>query len=687
MAETDVGLELPIGLTEQKFAQQLARIEAAAIRSSQRAQQAFVRTNSEIGRSFSGMSKGATASLQNVAFQAQDVFTQIAGGQGVARALSQQLPQLLGGFGALGAVIGVAVAGGIPLISMLMETSEEAKSLDDILKDLEGTSKDYQSAIKELLTPMGEMYDLFGDNAEQAREMQQALADLARIRLADSISTAVNAVYAQFDGVKAALAEIRRQEQGLTDPITRGMAETGVAIQVEEIRRQFGLTREEAEALSRALDKVDMAETVQEQVTAMNEVIALAQSALSSEINLSDERRAGLEALIKMGLEINRNAAAIESSADGAQSLADNTGRAADEGARLAGTDMASGIAAAAANAMTLAQRLAMAADQAAAIGSASAPVDVSEKGFFKPDLNRFGNPYAGEGGAGPSTSSRPKERPIQMDADWGWSTAKGGGGGGGGKKRDEYAQSIERLQERIDLMKQETAAFTEAAGAQGLYGDAADYAKVKAELLNAAQKQGMAITPELSAKIEEQARAYAQAAQDAEYARQKIEAVQDASEKGEDALGDVFGAILEGSDAAKKAVASLLMEIAKIQLQKGLLSLLDSAGGGGVTGFLGSLLSFDGGGYTWDGPRSGGLDGKGGRLAMLHPRETVIDHTKGQRASAAPQVVNVVVTANDYFDARVDQRAGVVSRAHVAAANRQLPDRMSDITKNPRRR
>lgn len=41
-------------------------------------------------------------------------------------------------------------------------------------------------------------------------------------------------------------------------------------------------------------------------------------------------------------------------------------------------------------------------------------------------------------------------------------------------------------------------------------------------------------------------------------------------------------------------------------------------------------VRSFDGGGYTWDGPRVGGLDGKGGRLAMLHPRETVIDHTRG---------------------------------------------------------
>ena len=57
-----------------------------------------------------------------------------------------------------------------------------------------------------------------------------------------------------------------------------------------------------------------------------------------------------------------------------------------------------------------------------------------------------------------------------------------------------------------------------------------------------------------------------------------------------------------------------------------------------GVVAATGSLVSdimsvaspsFDGGGYTGNGSRSGGLDGKGGFWAMMHPQETVIDHTK----------------------------------------------------------
>jgi hypothetical protein len=39
---------------------------------------------------------------------------------------------------------------------------------------------------------------------------------------------------------------------------------------------------------------------------------------------------------------------------------------------------------------------------------------------------------------------------------------------------------------------------------------------------------------------------------------------------------------------------------------------------------------SFEGGGFTGYGSRSGGIDGRGGFAAVLHPNETVIDHTKG---------------------------------------------------------
>jgi len=67
---------------------------------------------------------------------------------------------------------------------------------------------------------------------------------------------------------------------------------------------------------------------------------------------------------------------------------------------------------------------------------------------------------------------------------------------------------------------------------------------------------------------------------------------------------------------------------------------------------------SFEGGGFTGMGSRTGGIDGKGGFPAILHPNETVIDHTKGQGAG---MTVNVNITANDTkgFDELLYKRRG----------------------------
>jgi hypothetical protein len=83
----------------------------------------------------------------------------------------------------------------------------------------------------------------------------------------------------------------------------------------------------------------------------------------------------------------------------------------------------------------------------------------------------------------------------------------------------------------------------------------------------------------------------------------------------------------------------SILQTLASAAIKNAINSLFGTITGGssGSTGNLvGSILkifsgttSFEGGGYTGSGPRSGGLDGRGGRLAMVHPNETVIDHEK----------------------------------------------------------
>ena len=84
---------------------------------------------------------------------------------------------------------------------------------------------------------------------------------------------------------------------------------------------------------------------------------------------------------------------------------------------------------------------------------------------------------------------------------------------------------------------------------------------------------------------------------------------------------------------------------------------------------------SFEGGGYTGMGARSGGIDGKGGFPAILHPNETIIDHTKGQ--SDRPVTVNFNITANDTsgFDQLLQSRRGqIIGIINQAVNNRGRP-------------
>ena len=82
---------------------------------------------------------------------------------------------------------------------------------------------------------------------------------------------------------------------------------------------------------------------------------------------------------------------------------------------------------------------------------------------------------------------------------------------------------------------------------------------------------------------------------------------------------------------------------------------------------------SFSGGGYTGQGIRAGGMDGKGGFMAMVHPNETVIDHTKGQSMQAAPTVnFNISTVDAAGFDQLLASRKGLITSIINNAMNNQ---------------
>lgn len=89
--------------------------------------------------------------------------------------------------------------------------------------------------------------------------------------------------------------------------------------------------------------------------------------------------------------------------------------------------------------------------------------------------------------------------------------------------------------------------------------------------------------------------------------------------------------------DAFKSMTRQIISELYRVFVVKRITGFITNAFLGATVGPMQGPnlpgMRFEGGGYTGSGARAGGLDGKGGFMAMLHPNETVIDHTKGQGA------------------------------------------------------
>lgn len=102
-------------------------------------------------------------------------------------------------------------------------------------------------------------------------------------------------------------------------------------------------------------------------------------------------------------------------------------------------------------------------------------------------------------------------------------------------------------------------------------------------------------------------------------------------------------------------------------------ITMIGSIFDGSLAKAVDGIQNLDGGGYTGNGIRAGGLDGKGGRLAMIHPQETVIDHTKGQAIQSAPTVnFNISTVDAAGFDQLLASRKGLITSIINNAMNNQ---------------
>lgn len=209
-----------------------------------------------------------------------------------------------------------------------------------------------------------------------------------------------------------------------------------------------------------------------------------------------------------------------------------------------------------------------------------------------------------------PGASVRPQTRPDDIDFGFPDPVTSGGGGGGGGTAGT--SRQIAQGRELADVLQLVDDALTDS----GING--ANYRETIAAI-NELHQGGTFTAEEFQdglGGIEEHFRDTAQAA-----------------ERMERAATDALVSIFNRSNSAADAVSNLLGQLGSMALNAAFQPVLKGAFGGLASIFTGE--SFEGGGGTGNAPRVGGLDGKGGRMVMIHPQETVIDHK--QAGSVAP--------------------------------------------------
>ena len=86
--------------------------------------------------------------------------------------------------------------------------------------------------------------------------------------------------------------------------------------------------------------------------------------------------------------------------------------------------------------------------------------------------------------------------------------------------------------------------------------------------------------------------------------------------------------------------------------------------------------FTFEGGGFTGTGPRAGGVDGRGGMHAIVHPNETIIDHSQAMnRYNGGNSFTGASMTRTIHFQSEVINNVEYVTAEQAQRMTREAAD------------
>lgn len=535
----------------------------------------YSRTATVAGRASGAMAgmRGSTAlsgsMIQNFAYQVGDFAVQVGSGARASQALGQQLPQLLGGFGVMGAVMGAVVAVAIPLTSALVSMAGAGEDLEDLLENLEEAVADYSAAVQSAIIPTDELREKYGTATAAARDFLSALVEINQIKALDEVKTSLAAIAEQFGGLSDDLINV-----GGVKPLRE------IEITAGNIAEKFGITTDEALSLTEAMRMLSDANGIEAQVRAGNNLLDVMIATLGPIESMSGAARQLAEELSTAGIAAAEVKANVDRTTFSIRSVA--------AGISNAGANLAAMVG----DAGALGDNMYRAANAAWSFLQARA----REKMAYESTVGRgrgqdprlFGGSFGDVGTADPrvqddrnSTAISDAKRKAAEKA-----ARAGRRGGRRGREKDSLyeigQQELQNLERQIELIGKSDAEVAELTARYKLL----DEAKKRGIDLDSRQAGSSKTVRE---QIDAQAEAIGRLTEKAEQYKEQAAFMDGLNKELKDGFID---AIIEGENFGD-VLANVAKQLAKAALQAALFNEGPfSSGGGGILGFFKNLLT-----------------------------------------------------------------------------------------------
>jgi hypothetical protein len=518
------------------------------------------------------------ANVQNAAYQVQDFFVQVASGTDPSRAMAQQLPQLLGSMGLVGVLAGTAAAALIPLGAAFLGAGNDAETAAKQVDAL-------QQKIDEL-NKINAVYSTDGIDKMIAKygELNAQVLLLLERQRATKVEEAMDAARLAVDGVKGAFDGLRDTLAAYDSMAAAALSNPDygpdAALWAEQIQEEFGLTVDQARELVAAMEAVGNTTTTEATANAVAKLRGMIEDTGLEATELKGDLESAEDALRQLAASAPAGGW-MNAAIGGVQSLIGKIGEAITANNILARNDATTR------NGYTPGQVYAQQNDVYSGRGG---------------DPRKFGN-----------DSFTPSPEVVKA-ADLLLNPGKVGGGGG----------ANDALKEQNDLMRE---------AEKVIESTRTEQEKFNAEVGKLDELLGQNL---ISQEVYD--RALTDLKEDLADVASEIDVIKGGAEAAAGAFSEWAFQGGDLLDVLGDKLTDLAAKMFEANLTSSFTTILGQLAGG-----LGlSIPSFDGGGSTGNGARRGGLDGRGGFLAMMHPRETVTDHTKGGRGSGGGVVVNI---------------------------------------------